>query len=265
MTTAMATDTWSPTQYEKFRREREQPFHDLLAMVRPAPDMRVVDLGCGTGRQTRMVHVQLHARETIGLDRSPQMLDAQRGEPALDGLTFETDVIEKFPGDRGRFDLIFSNAALHWVPDHPVLIARFAEALNPGGQLAFQIPASYDDESHLVAEELIATEPYRSACGGWHRPNYVLQPAAYSRLLHRAGFAAPDVRLIVYPHLLAGPEDVIEWFKGTLLTEYARHLPADMFDGFVRDYRERLLARLEPSRPFFFPFKRILCRAERPA
>ena len=48
----MAIDTWEPRQYDRFQREREQPFNDLLAMVRPADGMRVVDLGCGTGKLT---------------------------------------------------------------------------------------------------------------------------------------------------------------------------------------------------------------------
>jgi len=60
------TDTWDPTQYDKFQREREQPFFDLLALVQPAPGMRVVDLGCGTGKLTRALHEQLAAAETDG-------------------------------------------------------------------------------------------------------------------------------------------------------------------------------------------------------
>ena len=47
-------DSWDPRQYDKFQREREQPFYDLLGLVRPAPRMRVVDLGCGTGKLTRV-------------------------------------------------------------------------------------------------------------------------------------------------------------------------------------------------------------------
>ena len=67
----MTRDTWNPAQYAKFQHERELPFFDLLALIRPAPAMRVVDLGCGTGRLTRLLHSELRARETIGVDRSP--------------------------------------------------------------------------------------------------------------------------------------------------------------------------------------------------
>jgi trans-aconitate 2-methyltransferase len=261
---SVTTDTWNPQQYDRFQREREQPFFDLLAMVRPSPGMRVVDLGCGTGRPTRLLHERLGARETIGIDRSPKMLEGQTAQQAS-GLHFELGTIEDFPGAYGAFDLIFSNAAFHWVLDHESLLARLSRALAPGGQLAFQVPASHDEPTHVIADELAAEEPHRSALNGWRRSQPVLPPAEYARILHRLGFREPQVRLIVYPHVLATREDAIEWMKGTMLTEYARHLSPDAFDAFVRDYRSRVLAALEPTEPLFFPYKRILCWARRPA
>jgi len=147
----MATDTWNPTQYNKFERERAQPFFDLLALVRPEPAMRIPDLGCGTGRLTRVLHERLDARETIGIDRSVKMLQQQEDEPGLPGLRFELGTIEEFPGGRGAFNLIFSNAAFHWVSEHEQLLGRLASSLNRGGQLAFQVPASHDEPSHLIA------------------------------------------------------------------------------------------------------------------
>src|SRR3954464_1515368 len=125
------TDTWDPQQYEKFRRERERPFDDLLSILRAAPNLRVVDLGCGTGQQTRALHERLHARETIGIDSSPKMLKDQPTDRSAP-LRFEVGTIEMFPDRRGPFDVIFSNAALHWVDDHATLLPRLAAALRPG-------------------------------------------------------------------------------------------------------------------------------------
>lgn len=252
------TDPWNPAQYDKFRREREEPFFDLLAMVRPGADMQVVDLGCGTGALTRMLHERLQARSTLGLDRSERMLEQARQLPLPAGLRFEVGDIQSFAA-RDTYDLIVSNAALHWISDHDTLIPRLGAALKPGGQFAFQVPASHDEPAHTVANELASEEPFASAFGGWRWPTPVLGPAAYARLLYRTGFPEPSVRLIVYPHVLSGPEDVVEWMKGTLLTEYERHLPPELFPPFFGAYRERLLARLEQVRPFFFPYKRILC------
>jgi trans-aconitate 2-methyltransferase len=259
----MATDTWNASQYNQFQREREQPFNDLVELIRRAPDMRVVDLGCGTGRLTRRLHERLAARETIGIDRSANMLEESRAAELPSGLRFEVGTIESFPGVYGAFDVIFSNAALHWVPDHRDLLARLASALKPAGQLAFQVPASHDDASHLVADQLSELEPYRAALKGWRRQNHVLPPDGYARILYALGFHDPKARLIVYPHVLAGPEGVLEWMKGTLLTDYARHLSPELFESFVADYWARLSERLDQSRPFFFPFKRIVCWGQR--
>jgi len=252
------SDPWNPDQYGKFEREREQPFYDLLAMVRPAAGMRVVDLGCGTGKLTRELHAQLQPRETIGIDRSARMLDKAGKTERPPGLRFQIGDIESFPDGMPGYDLIFSNAALHWVEDHEALFARLAAALAPNGQLAVQMPAMHDESSHLVAAEIFETEPYRSASGGWQKPQPVLPPGAYARLMFRLGFTDPVVRLIVYPHVLAGPDEVVEWVKGTLLAEYSRHLPADVFERFLAEYHGRLLERIGSDRPFLFPFQRIL-------
>jgi trans-aconitate 2-methyltransferase len=268
----MTIDTWDPRQYDKFEREREQPFYDLLSLVRCEPRMRVVDLGCGTGKLTRVAHQRLNALETTGIDRSDSMLKEMRAGPLPAGLRFEVGTIEAFVDRaraqaRERYDLILSNAAFHWVEDHEALVRGLCDALGPSGQLAFQMPAQHDALSHVIAEELTTVEPYRTALGGWHRPQPVLTADAYARLLYRCGFAAQNVRLIVYPHVLASRDEVVEWMKGTLLTEYARHLPVDgeLFARFVQEYSRRLLGRLEAEAPFFFPFKRILCWGQRPA
>lgn len=282
------TDTWDPRQYDKFQREREQPFFDLLALVQRRDGMRVIDLGCGTGKLTRRLHERLEARDTLGLDQSASMLAGVRASasatasaPALAaGLRFEGGTIESFvaqSSDAARrlpldaagsrqpsgWDLIFSNAALHWVDDHERLLPQLCAKLAPSGQLAFQVPAQHDTLTHRLAEELAAEEPFQSAFGGWRRPQPVLAPDAYARLLHGCGLASPRVQLIVYPHLLASREDVVEWVKGTMLTEYKRRLPTAIYDQFVAAYRARLLPRLDDTRPFFYPFKRILCWGQR--
>jgi trans-aconitate 2-methyltransferase len=255
------TDPWNPAQYAKFLAEREQPFHDLLEMIQRAPQMHIVDLGCGMGRLTAMLHDRLGADQTVGIDRSPRMLASAHPR---DGLRFELGTIETFDTSV-QYDLVFSNAALHWVDDHDTLIPRLATAVKPGGQIAFQLPALHDDPSHVVAEELTNQEPFRSAFAGWHRRQPVLAPDAYARLLYDAGFPWPQVRLVVYPHVLDSREAVVEWMKGTLLTEYERHLPSGLFPAFLDAYRTRLMGHLAPTAPFFFPFNRILCWGRRTA
>jgi trans-aconitate 2-methyltransferase len=249
-------DAWNPEQYQRFRDERRRPFLDLTALLRARPGMRVVDLGCGTGELTRALHERLAAGETLGIDSSAAMLEKSAAF-AGDGLRFETADIADFRAE-ARYDLVFSNAALHWVEGHEALFARLAAALAGGGQLAVQMPANFDEASHVVAAEVAEEEPFRTALQGYERLQNVLAPQDYARLLDRLGFAEQHVRLQVYGHRLPGREDVVEWVRGTLLTDYQRRLPAELFPPFLERYRERLLPRLEDTQPFFFPFKRIL-------
>jgi trans-aconitate 2-methyltransferase len=247
---------WNPAQYAKYRDERAQPFYDLMALVQSQPDMRVVDLGCGPGDLTRELHVAMSARETVGVDNSPAMLE-KAAAFAGEGLRFEDADLGTFSAP-GAFDLVFSNAALQWSPDHPALLARLTACLAPGGQLAVQVPANDDAPSHTLAAVVASEAPFRESLGGFTRISPVLAPEAYASRLHQLGYQQQTVRMQVYGHLLPSREDVIEWVRGTWLTDYQKRLPAEMWPPFLERYRELLFSQLPDDRPFFYPFKRIL-------
>jgi trans-aconitate 2-methyltransferase len=252
----MMQDPWNPEQYARFRNERSQPYFDLLALVQPKPAMRVVDLGCGTGELTRLLHNQIRARETTGVDNSEAML-AQSNAFAGPGLYFRKGDITEFHASH-QYDLVFSNAALQWVPEHPAVFARLAEALTPRGQLAVQVPAQTDHPAYRAASEVAEEDRFQRALGDFRLSDPVLSPEAYARLLNGLGFREQQVRLQIYGHTLVSREEVVEWFKGTLLTAYQRRLPPDLWEDFLAGFRAQLLPQLEDARPYFFPFKRIL-------
>jgi trans-aconitate 2-methyltransferase len=250
-----AVDTWDPARYERFSAERSAPFYDLLSLVEPVPGGRVVDLGCGSGELTAQLHRRLDAAETLGVDSSAAMLERAAGL-AGDGLRFEREDIAGFTD--GGWDVVFSNAALHWLPDHAGLFGRLVDGLNPGGQLAVQMPANHDHPSHVVAAEVAGTEPFRTALDGYRRESPVREPEWYSLLLDRLGLASQHVRLQVYLHHLAARDEVVEWVQGSLLTDYQARMPEELFGEFLAAYRSRLLPQLDNTRPYRYPFKRLL-------
>ncbi len=256
---------WDPAQYHRFRRERVAGFDDLLAMVQPVPGGRAVDLGCGTGELTARLHHHLRARATVGVDRSPAML-AEARSAAVDGVRFEEGDIGAFAG-AAAWDVVLANASLHWVPGHEAVLARWAAALRPGGQLAVQVPANVDHPAHriaaTVAEEFAGAFEARSAgdVAGAPPPDPVLNvlaPERYAELLAELGFADQDVRLQVYGHWLASTAEVVEWLKGSSLTRFRSRLDEATYEEFLARYRARVLAEVGDRRPYFYAFKRIL-------
>jgi len=249
-------DTWNPTQYERFRAEREQPFHDLVALITRRPAGQAVDLGCGTGLLTAALHRELDATETLGVDSSDAMLERARCLE-VEGVRFVRGDINEWEPD-APVAVVFSNAALQWLPDHPRLFKRLTGMLVPGGELAVQVPANFEHVSHTLASDVAREEPFASAMGGYVRTFAVLAPEAYATLLYSLGFAAQLVRMQVYGHVLESADSVVEWVRGTLLTDYEARLPEALYAQFVARYRERLHAALGDQRPYFYPFKRIL-------
>lgn len=268
MTNISTSDAWDPAVYQRFEAERAQPFHDLLALCRPIPAGRAVDLGCGTGHLTAEMHRRLQALETTGIDSSPAML-AEARPLAEAGLTFRRADISDFgaAGEAGTFDLVFSNAALHWVAlDHKTALAQWARVLKPGGQLAVQMPANSDHPSHRIASEVAAREPFLSMLGGEPPADpvrRVLPPEAYAEALYDIGFPEQQVRLQVYGHVLPRSASVVEWVSGTSLTRFKNRLSPEGYASFLDTYRAVLLEAIGDQQPYFYAFKRILLWARR--
>jgi len=253
--------TWDPEIYNRFRAERHQPFYDLAALVETGSGLTVVDLGCGDGALTAELHRRLAPAATLGVDSSETML-ARAAALATPTLRFQRADIATFAPPQ-PVDLLFSNAALHWLPDHRALFARLTGFLRPGAQLAVQMPANHDHPSHRVAAAVAEREPFRSVLDGYTGHHNVLAPEEYAALLHSLGYTRQHVRLQVYGHVLPARETVVDWVRGTTLTAFQSRLSPALFDAFLAAYREALFTALPDDRPFFYPFKRIHLWASR--
>ena len=188
---------------------------------------------------------------------------------AAKGVQFvEADIADYAPD--GQFDLVFSNAALQWLPDHAALFTHISRWVAPGGQLAVQMPANFGHPSHRTAAELAAEPPFAEALDGWVRVDPVAPPEDYSVLLAALGLRAnsarpsPHVRQQIYLHELERSLDVLQWVKGSLFTAYERRMPPALFVDFLARYEQRLLKELGEQTPYLYPFKRLLIWGQRP-
>ena len=232
-----------------------------MALIKPGSIRKAVDLGCGTGDLTRILHEEFSIESMIGTDNSRTML-SQAEKKIGTGVTFRLQDIEEFSGAQ-EYDLVFANASFQWCDDHPSLFGKCFRSLKPNGQFAVQMPANYDYPTHTIAAALANEEPYRSQMKNGVRSAPVAQPSTYAELLFRTGFKEQSVRLQVYAHVLESREEVIEWVKGTLFTYYESNLPPELYSQFIVEYQKRLFQSLANEKPFFYPFKRILIWARK--
>jgi trans-aconitate 2-methyltransferase len=251
---------WDPERYRAFQSERFAPFDDLVALVAVRPAIAAVDLGCGTGELTRRLADLLPGSEVAGIDSSPQML-GEAARLARPGLRFALGAIEDVAGS---WDLVFSHAALQWVDGHRDLIPRIWSLVRPGGQLAVQVPSNHTHPSHRLIVETATEAPFRDALGGWTRHAPVLGIDDYAALLFAAGAERITVFEKVYAHVLADADAMADWTAGTALVPYMERLPESLRPAFTERYRARLRERF-PGSPVFYPFKRTLFAATKPA
>jgi trans-aconitate 2-methyltransferase len=251
-------DPWEPAQYDRFARERRQPWDDLLALCQGVPGGVVADLGCGTGRLTRELPDRLGARTVIGIDTSPAML-AEAGANARAGVRFEQGDLRHFAPPE-PVDLIVANASLHWVDDHERVITGWRRSLNPGGQIAVQVPANGDHPANALVAELSAELADWFPDGPPHLvTESVLTPERYATILWELDAADSWVAMRVYPHVLDSTADVVEWLKGTTLNRVRESLADDdRYRAYVEQLTTVMLERLGDHRPYLYTFKRIM-------
>jgi trans-aconitate 2-methyltransferase len=116
-----------------------EPFRDLLKLVKIREGMSVIDLGCGAGEITEKLQKNLPGSKVVGIDTSRDMLQLAkvREKPGLRFKLCSIDEIE------GRWDLVFSNSALHWIDNHNDLVATLFSKVKTGGQLVVQVPSNH--------------------------------------------------------------------------------------------------------------------------
>ena len=247
---------WDAELYLRFGHERTQAAIDLAARIELASPARVADLGCGPGNSTAVLRARWPAAEVVGVDSSPEMIAAAKAsDPA--GRWVLGD-LATWSADR-PFDVIYSNAALQWVPDHAAVIPRLFELVAPGGALAIQIPAHFESPLHRLIEE-IADRP------GW-RGNPARAKAALT--VERPGFyydvlsplaARVDLWVTEYWHVMDGPSAIVDWIRGTGLRPF---LAACADDAERSEFERQLLCGVERAYPrqadgrLLFPFRRL--------
>ena len=259
-----ATPVWDPRQYGRFDGERDRAALDLLVRLPEGLEPREIwDLGCGTGQHAALLK-RRHPKAVVhGLDSSAAMLEqAARRETTIDWV--QGDIAGWRP--TRPVDLIFSNAALHWLPDHQGLLARLVDTLAPGGVLAVQMPMARETRHHGLLRAVAGEGAWAEALAAVPRMAALPPTETYYDVLAR-DCGTVDIWATTYLHALTGPDAVLEWMKGTALRPYLSALAGDapMQAAFVSALGVALSGAFPPRSDgvTLLPFPRLFLVARR--
>lgn len=259
--------TWNPDQYLKFADERTRPCRDLVQRVSVNGVRTVIDLGCGPGNSTQILAERWPDARLTGLDNSADMIStACKSSSTSDWVV--GDIAEWAAASNESFDVVFSNAALQWLPDHSRLLPRMLSRVAPGGALAIQMPANYDAPPHQLMREIAASREWRSnfpdgRVREWHVHDEAFYYDVLTHLSDRVDFWATE-----YMHVIPNVSGIVEWYKGTGMRPFLEALNSeDERRRFTEEYRDRLTEYYRPQSDglVLFPFRRIFLIAYRGA
>lgn len=245
--------TWDPNQYLRFEDHRIRPPMELIDRIPPIDVWEGWDLGCGTGNVTRLLAERFPAANLHGVDSSDAMVEAASNVPGIEWHL--GDVAAWDPGH--DVDLVFSNAALHWLDDHDGLFPRLMGHLRPGGVLAVQMPRNFDGPAHQLLYET-ARDPRwadrTEALAGW---DPVAEPGLYYDLLAPHA-STVDIWETRYMQVLHGEDPVAEWTRGTAARPFLEAAGPDAAT-FFSDYAARLRMVFErrADGTTLLPFRRL--------
>lgn len=228
---------WNSEQYLKFKKERTQPSIDLVNRIHIENPKRIIDIGCGPGNSTAVLKKRYPDAFILGVDFSTNMIEKAKADyPELDFMLF--DASKDFDKLTGKFDIVFSNACIQWIPDHRKLLSDMMSILNKNGVMAVQVPYQFNQPMHRIVDEVVSRPEWRDLIP-FEKVFHILKEEEYFDLLSEI---SSDFSMwqTVYFHRMPLQKSIIEWYRSTGLKPYFDVLSDDNKAKFENDVFEEV-------------------------
>ena len=252
----MTKQDWNPELYLKFDKERTQPTIDLVSRINFEKPKRIIDVGCGPGNSTRVLTKRWPDAIVTGIDNSPAMIEKARKDfPKQEWriLDASKDEIE------GEYDIVFSNAAIQWIPDHLNLFKKFYKILSEKGLFAVQIPLFFDMPIGKAIARIAKDDRWSLKTEEVIKLFTIHDSKTYYDYLSGL-FTSVEIWESDYIHIMDSHFSILEMMRSTGLKPYLNKLESDelkkefedeVFNDIKKDYP------LQKNGKVLFPFKRL--------
>lgn len=247
-------DSWDSSLYEDRHSFVWKAGAGLVELLDPKPGERILDLGCGTGQLTAKIAEA--GATVVGMDSSPSMVaQARQNYPKM---KFVLDDARSFVSEE-PFDAVFSNAALHWVPEAARVIDRVAAALQPNGRFVLEMGGKGNIGRIRTTLESLLRERCLPAESPWYYPSV----AEYATLLEARGFEIRFASLFPRWTRLEHPERGLREWLEMFAQSYLKAVPEGMKEDLLREMDSLLRPELYRDGAWYADYRRLRINAVR--
>ena len=233
------THEFDGKKYEKASAHQREWGTRLISELDLQGTERILDLGCGDGALSAQIADLVPDGEVVGIDASHGMTEAARSKVRKNLGFLQMDIDELNFAE--EFDVVFSNATLHWIKDHRRLLRNVGRALREGGRLRFNF-AGEGNCSHFfsVIRETMAAKEFEIHFAGFDWPWYMPSVEEYSALMDASGLSNARVWGEIADRYFLDAAAMIKWIDQPSLVPFLPHLP----EGAKLRLREYVIKRM---------------------
>jgi trans-aconitate methyltransferase len=239
---------WNPDDYAKHSSVQQKWAREVISKLQLDGDEAVLDIGCGDGKITAEIASHLSRGNVLGVDSSSEMIEfALNNFPQVryPNLSFQVVDARRLPF-KEQFDLVFSNAALHWIKDHKHLVLGIKSSLKPNGRMLLQMGGKGNAESMIaILETVIAEKEWEEYFSGFEFPYGFYSPVMYNRWLKEASLNPIRLELIPKDMSYSNEDGFAGWIRTSWLP-YTNRVPVHLREKFIAQIVERYM-KIYPS------------------
>jgi trans-aconitate 2-methyltransferase len=237
--------TWSPEQYQSSSQNQKKWGTELLSMLDFKGNEKVLDIGCGDGKLTALIAEQLPQGHAVGIDSSAEMITlAEKNYPAekFPNLSFMVKDARELDFDN-EFDIIFSNACLHWVVDHMPVLRGIKQGLKSGGRMLVQMGGEGNAAGIIeIVDEFIKSPKWSGYYTDFPFPYGFHNAKNYRKWLTALGFKINRAELVPKDMVQENKQGLASWIRTTWLP-YTQALPEQLREEFIDELAETYIER----------------------
>jgi len=253
----MKIGDWNPKLYLKFKNERTQPSIDLVNRIHLEKiPSNIIDIGCGPGNSTQILVKKWPKSSITGLDNSASMIEkAKKDYPGQDWILSDAATFKS----EKKYDVVFSNATIQWIPEHKKLLKVFIDLVSEKGVLAVQIPLFRDLAIWKAIESVSKKTRWAEATKGCAEIFTYHDIDFYYNVLS-ANINAIEMWKTTYIHIMISHSAILDWSRSTALRPYLDRMKQESEKN---EFEKDLLSEIKREYPMqtngkvLFPFKRL--------